>query len=383
MKYDFSTRIRQVNPSATQQIADKAKELSQRGEDVISLGVGEPDFDTPVEVKECAKEALDDGFVHYTSTKGIRELREEIVGKLEEENQIDAGIEDVLVTPGGKFSIFLVCQAFLDENDEAILFDPAWVSYDECVKLAGAEPVWSETNANLKPDLEDFKDKINDSTSLVILNSPCNPTGQVYDESTIKAVTEIARENNCLVMSDEIYEKIIYEKEHYSPGSEYDNVITVNGFSKTFSMTGWRLGYTVAEEEVIDEMKKIQQHSVSCPTSFAQKGAVCAYKNKEIESKLEGMVLKYRKRRDTLLKGLKSLDIECTKPEGGFYAFPYIGTDSFKVSEELLDKCHIGVTPGKAFGDGGKGYIRISYAQSEERIKEAIERIRKTELEYI
>ncbi|OUJ19018.1 Aspartate/tyrosine/aromatic aminotransferase [Methanonatronarchaeum thermophilum] len=379
MSRKISRRVQRIESSATLKMADLAKELRRQGEDVISLGVGEPDFDTPRNIKKCSKEALDSGFVHYTDSKGIPELRELLSEKLGRENNIDIESDEIILTPGAKFAIFLACQTLLEDGDKALLFDPSWVSYKESVKMTGAGIEWCSMNNELRPSVEEYKDILESTDiSLVVLNSPCNPTGQVYSEGEIRELVEIALDNDAYVLSDEIYEKIIYDREHYSPSADYEDVITINGFSKTYSMTGWRLGYIVADEELINQFIKIQQHSVSCPTSFAQKGALCALNDPVSDEIVGEMVGRFKGRRDMLVDGLNSFsDVECVTPEGAFYAFPDVGRDSDVVAEQLLRECHVVVTPGSAFGEDCKNNIRISYARSEERIKEALERMEK------
>ncbi|PTD93679.1 aspartate aminotransferase [archaeon SCG-AAA382B04] len=375
MKPNFSSRLKNCNPSATLEISEMASKLERKGKDVISLGVGEPDFDTPEPIKQCAIQALKDGFVHYTESQGIENLREKITQKLKKQNGVDTNKKEIITTPGAKYALYLICQGLIDEGEEAMLFDPAWVSYPEMIKLAGGKVKWCPTDENHSPEVERFKEIIHEGTKLVILNSPCNPTGKVYSKETIEAITEISREKDVFVISDEVYEKIIYEKSHYSPRSDYENVITVNGFSKTYSMTGWRLGYLNANEEIVNNLTKIQQHSVSCPTSFVQKGARCALTD-EIDPYVDEMVNKFEKRRDLVMEKLNKIEqLSCNEPEGSFYAFPKVGVDSMKFSKKMLKKANVAITPGKAFGRKGEGHFRMSFANSEERINEALNRI--------
>ncbi len=376
MRPNFSSRANQCNPSATLKISEMASELEKKGKDVISLGVGEPDFDTPKPIKESCKKAIDEGFVHYTDSQGIEELRKKISTKLREENGIKTSKEEILATPGAKYAIYLIFQGLVEEGDEVILFDPSWVTYPESIKLAGGKIRWCPTKKDHSPDIDEYKEIINKDVALTVINSPCNPTGKVFSKKTIKAITELAKEYNSLILSDEIYEKIIYEKNHYSPAKEYENTITVNGFSKTYSMTGWRLGYLCADKEIVDKLTNIQQHSVSCPTSFVQKAAINAF-TESTNNFLEKMVKKFEERRDILIDKLKTIEaINCQKPEGTFYAFPEIGMNSMDFSKKVLKKANVAVTPGSAFGDEGKGHFRISFANSEDRIKEAVERIK-------
>lgn len=377
MSNDFriSDRGTNLDPSATLEISDLAKELRESGEEVISLAVGEPDFDTPEPVKDEAKKALDQGYTNYTSSSGIKELREEIKKKLDKENNIQTQTDNIIVTPGAKFSLYLACQALLNPGDKAIIADPSWVSYEQMIKAAGAKPITFPTTENLAPKPEEIRKKIDDKVKLIFTNSPNNPTGRVWKKQDLKKITEIAEENNAIILSDEIYEKLIYEGEHYSPASEYNNVLTVNGFSKSYSMTGWRLGYITGPEEIVKTMLKIQQHSVSCPTSFAQKGAIKALK----EVKTEEMVKTFEKRRNKSLKLIKEIPgMEVKKPEGAFYLFPKynLNKKSKELALDLLKKKGIAVTHGAAFGKKGEKHLRMSYANSIEKIEQALQKLK-------
>ncbi|MFW5902906.1 MAG: pyridoxal phosphate-dependent aminotransferase [archaeon] len=376
MSNDFriSDRGNNLDPSATLEISDLAKDLKEQGEEVISLAVGEPDFDTPEEIKNAAKNALDQGFTNYTSSSGIKELRKEIRKKLSQENNINTKTENIVVTPGAKFSLYLACQALLNPGDKAIIADPSWVSYKQMIKAAGANPISIPTTDKLTPKPEAIKEEMDEKVKLIFTNSPNNPTGKVWKKDELKEITEIAEKNNSIVLSDEIYEKLIYEGEHYSPASEYDNVLTVNGFSKSYSMTGWRLGYITGPEEIINTILKIQQHSVSCPTSFAQKGAIQALK----KIKTKDMVKTFEERRNkalSLIEEIPGMSVE--KPEGAFYLFPKYDLDieSKELALELLKEKGVAVTHGKAFGEKGENHLRISYANSIEKIEQALTKI--------
>lgn len=367
--------------SPTIRVANIANKLKDNGVDIISFSVGEPDFDTPKHICDAASEAMYAGETHYAPSAGVKALREAIAKKLRTENKLDVTDEDVLVTPGAKQAIFEIMMSVLDDGDEAILFDPAWVSYDPCIKFAGANPVWVPTDPENGFTPYDIAGHITDRTRLIVVNSPCNPTGGVYGREMLKNIADIAIDHDLLVLSDEIYEKIIYGREHVSIGSMdgmQDRTITVNGFSKGYAMTGWRLGYVCAEEELLQGFKKIHSHSVSSATTFAQYGAVAALEGPQ--GSVEAMVREFEARRDILIDGLNSLDIRCKKPEGAFYAFADVseyGTGD-EVAEKLLSKAHVAVTPGSAFGDSGKDFIRISYAASQERIRQGLQRIEDT-----
>ncbi|MDI6889033.1 MAG: pyridoxal phosphate-dependent aminotransferase [Methanocellales archaeon] len=373
----LSERVNRIEESATLRISDLANKLKRAGKDIISFSVGEPDFTTPQHIIDAAKKALDEGRTHYTPSTGIPELREAIANKFKE-NDISASPNEIIVTPGAKQAIFEATLATLNEGDEAILFDPAWVSYESCVKLAGAKPIWVKTDEKRGFIPEDFLESVTKKTKLIIVNTPGNPTGAVFDENTLKLIADIARDHDLFVLSDEVYEKIIYEGKHLSIAS-FDGMpertITVNGFSKAYAMTGWRLGYATAPPEILDAMLKIQQHSASCATSFAQYGAVAALTG--AQECIAEMVSEFRARRNLLVDGLKSIGLECTRPKGAFYVFVNVGQygSGMDVAERLLNEAYVAVTPGGAFGPSGTNYVRISYATSQARISEGLERI--------
>jgi len=376
----FARRLDRVEPSATLKLADAAKELRRQGKDVVSLSVGEPDFPTPGFVMEAAEEALEDNRTGYTDTGGVPELREAVAEKLQSDNSIEASPDEVLVTPGAKFGIFLAFQSLVDPGDPVVLIDPSWVSFEAVADFSEAEVRRCPVDGDLLPKEEKFKELI-EGASLAVINSPCNPTGAVYPESSVRAMVEAAEDGGATILSDEIYEKIVYGGEHFSPSSEYDNVVTINGFSKAYSMTGWRLGYVHGSEEVVSGMKRLQSHSATCANSFAQWGGFAALDQRErAAASVNRMVRDFERRREFLVDALNGIDgVECVEPSGAFYAFPSfdLDMDSFKVSDELL-KSGVAVTPGAAFGPGGEGHLRLSYAVSEDQLNTAVERIEET-----
>ncbi|MEA1894806.1 MAG: pyridoxal phosphate-dependent aminotransferase [Euryarchaeota archaeon] len=374
-----STRLDLIEESATLAIAKLASELKGRGNDVITLSLGEPDFDTPEYICKSAFQSIHRGETHYTPVAGIPELRNAIAEKLRTENNLDAASDQILVTPGAKQAVFQSVQAVLDEGDEAILLDPAWVSYDACIRYAGAHTVWAPTNKDFMPP--DIGDYVTVKTKLIIINSPGNPSGSVFGKKHLEEIADISIDNDITVLSDEIYEKITYGKKHYSIGSfdgMHDRVITINGFSKSYAMTGWRLGYMAAPPDIVRAALKLQSHSVSHAASFVQHAGVTALRSDH--GSVDSMVAEFKARRDILVDGLKSLGFNCTNPDGAFYLFlnvmDYGGGDS--VAERLLKEAYVAVTPGSAFGPGSSGFIRISYAASRERIYDALTRIRDT-----
>ncbi|HDN65604.1 MAG TPA: pyridoxal phosphate-dependent aminotransferase [Methanosarcinales archaeon] len=374
-----SRRLSLIEESATLAIAKLASELEGMGNDVITMSLGEPDFDTPEYICKSAFQSIRRGETHYTPVAGISELKNAIVEKLRSENKLDAAPDQILVTPGAKQAVFQSVQAVLDEGDEAILLDPAWVSYDACIRYAGARTVWAPTDQDFMPP--DIGDYVTNKTKLIIINSPGNPSGAVFGKKHLEDIAEIAIDNDITVLSDEIYEKIIYDKKHYSIGSfdeMHDRVITINGFSKSYAMTGWRLGYMAAPPDIVRAALKLQSHSVSHAASFVQHAGVTALRIDH--GSVDSMVAEFRARRDILVDGLKSLGFNCTTPAGAFYLFldvtDYGGGDA--VAERLLEEAYIAVTPGSAFGPESSGFIRISYAASRERIYHALTRIRDT-----
>jgi len=371
-------RLQNITESATIRISNLANELKSQGKDIISFSLGEPDFNTPSHIIDAAKASLDRGDTHYTPSPGIPELRKAIAEKLMTENNIDAKPGNIITTPGAKQAIFEVMLSVLQEGDEAILFDPAWVSYDPCIKLAGAKTVWAPTSRDNGFSPENIAQIVTKNTKIIVINSPCNPTGGVYSKETIREIADIAVDKNILVLSDEIYEKIIYDMEHLSIGAMdgmHDLTITVNGFSKAYAMTGWRLGYVCAPKEVYEQMLKLHSHSVSQATSFVQYAGIAALKGDQ--APVAAMVSEFKKRRDLLIRGLEKLGIKCGRPDGAFYAFADVSKygSGEKVAELLLNKAFVATTPGSAFGEAGNDYIRISYATSQERIKEALKRM--------
>jgi len=372
----ISSRVRHIPESATMKIADIAAKLRSEGQDIISFSLGEPDFETPENIKRAAKTALDRGETHYTQGSGIPELQEAIAEKLKNDNNLDVSPADVLVTTGAKQAIFEAICTLIDDGDEVLLLDPAWVSYSAIVKFAGGKPVMvpvSEQEGYVPVDLQSHMTR---NTKLLILNSPCNPTGAVYGKNVIKAAAEAAEDHGVFVLSDEVYEKIIYGAKHHSIGSLIpDRTITINGFSKAYAMTGWRLGYATAPAPILQGMLKIQQHSVSNATSFVQRAGVEALRGDQ--GAVRAMVVEFKKRRDIMIDELRKMGIECAPPRGAFYAFAKVSQfgNSVEVTEKLLRDALVAVTPGSAFGPNGEGYVRLSYATSRQNIEDGINRI--------
>jgi aspartate aminotransferase len=368
------SRLDRVEESATLRLADLTNELKKQGKDILSFNLGEPDFHTPANVIEAAEKALRSGKTHYGPSPGIPELRDAIASKLKNENKLDVTAKDVLVTPGAKQAIFYTCFSLLEEGDEAIVFDPGWVSYDACIKMSGGNTAWVKSNedGSLPGDLPEH---VNKRTKLIIINSPNNPSGAVLGPKDLKLVADIARDSDLYVLSDEIYEKIIYDTRHISIGSMIpDRTITVNGFSKAYAMAGWRIGYIAAPKPLLSNMLKVQQHTISSPTTFVQYGALEAIAGSQ--DSVERMCCQFKERRDVVVKGLRDMGLECMMPKGAFYAWPKVDGSSEKWAERFLE-AGVGLTPGSAFGPHSEDHIRMSYASSMEDIKKGLGRMAK------
>ena len=373
-----SERLASIPESTTMKISAMAKKLNAAGLDVIDLGVGEPDFDTPKNICDAAIRSLARGDTHYLPTSGIPELRAAIAEKLSQENGIEVSPDLVSVVPGAKMAIFAAMQALLDEGDEGVLIGPSWVSYEPCINFAGGRVRWAEVDDRFEP--VSLADSITPKTKMILVNSPSNPTGAVFGRRILEEIRDLAVDHDLMVLSDEIYEKIIYGQDHLSIGSfsgMEERTVTVNGFSKCYAMTGWRLGYLAGPQEVMKWVNRILSHSVSHATTFVQWAGVEALKGPQ--ESINGMVAEFQARRDILVAGLAEIGIRCPLPGGAFYVFPDVsefgGGDAF--TERILSEAMVAATPGSAFGPGGAGHVRISYAASRERLTEALARIGK------
>ena len=382
MNYSISHRAAALSPSLTLAIAAKAKQMKAEGLDVVGFGAGEPDFDTPQHIKDAAAKALADGFTKYTPSSGIPELRQAIAEKLQRDNGLDYKASQIIVSCGGKHSCYNVIIATCQEGDEVIIPAPYWLSYPEMVKLASATPVILDTSdkTEFKVTPDQLRGAITPRTRLFILNSPSNPTGSLYTRDEIKVLGDICIENGVLIMSDEIYEKLVYDgAQHTSVASlsqaHFDHTILVHGFAKAYSMTGWRLGYLAAPEPVSKAINAIQSHSTSNPTSFAQKGAVAALMGPQ--DHLGTWLGEYSKRRGYAHQRLNAIPgITCVNAKGAFYLFPNIsglGLQSTEFCQKLLEQEKVAAVPGIAFG--ADAYMRISYATSMANIEKGLDRI--------
>ncbi|MFW3146232.1 MAG: pyridoxal phosphate-dependent aminotransferase [Thermoplasmatota archaeon] len=376
----FSKRIRNVQPSATVALSNKVKRLKRQGLDILSFTLGEPDFKTPQHIIDAAKNALDDGLTHYVQSMGMPQLRTALAEHVGRKNDIKAEMDNVIVLPT-KFALYCAIQASVNQGDQVIFPNPGWVSYGPMVTLAKGTPVPVKMRYNdgweWHPD--DIRSHITHKTRVIIVNTPSNPTGSLISRDALKEIAEIADEKDLLIISDEVYENLIYEDDHFSIGSiddVADRTVTISGFSKSYAMTGWRIGWMIATQEMIKMVNKLQEHSLTCLPGFVQMGALAALENGD--DCVREMREEFRARRDMLIPMLNEIEgVTCEVPKGAFYAFFRMDTGfrSMDLAEMLLYKAHIALTPGSAFGSAGEGHLRMSYAASRENLQEGVSRI--------
>lgn len=389
MDFKLSDRVNNIKPSPTLAVTNRAKELKDAGKDIIGLGAGEPDFDTPDNIKEAAIKAIKSGFTKYTAVDGTPELKLAIIEKFSRENNLAYTANQILVSCGGKQSFFNLAQALLNPGDEVVIPAPYWVSYPDMVLLAGGKPVIIETGMEdkFKISPNQLRDKLNDNTRLFVLNSPSNPTGSVYSRNELEALGEVLLERpNLVIATDDMYEHILWSGEPFCNilnvcPELYERTIVLNGVSKAYSMTGWRIGYAGGPLKLIQAMKKIQSQSTSNPASISQAAAVEAISGNQ--TFIKEMLYAFKERHDYVVTNLNTIDgIECLPSEGTFYAFPSFQTlidqissvnDDVELAELLLNEAGVALVPGSAFG--APGYMRVSYATSMQNLQKAIERI--------
>ena len=386
----FTKRLDRIQPSATLAMTAKAAELRSQGVDVLNFSVGEPDFNTPINIIDAAKKAMDKGYTKYTPGSGIIELREAVCKKIKRDNNLDYNIDNVVVSCGGKHSLYNACQVLFEHGDEVIIFSPYWVSFPDFISVTGAKPIFVNTlsDRQYEPDFNDLESKITKKTKGIIINSPSNPTGGVWSDEAIKKTLEISLKNDLWIFSDECYEQLVYDMDFISIANfskNKDKILTFQSCSKTYAMTGWRIGYTIGEPAVIKAIGKLQSQSTSCPNSIAQYAAVEALVgNQDI---ISDMVNTFKVRRDLIIDGLNSIDhIICDTPKGAFYVFPDISyylnksyknkiiKSAYDLSMILLEEQYIVTVSGESFG--APNNIRFSYATSEENILQLIDRLK-------
>ncbi len=383
MEYQFARRVTAIAPSPTIAVSDRARQMKAAGRDVIDLGGGDPDFATPQHIVAAAADAMEAGDTHYVASAGISELRAAIVRKLQRENGLTYSTDEIIVTPGGKPAIFAAMMTLIDRGDEVLILDPGWVSYAPEVVIAEGTPIsvplaaddnYAITAARIRP-------YITPRTRALILCTPNNPTGRVATEAELATIAQLAQEHDFYVFSDEIYEKLVYDGAvHRSiaalPGM-WERTLTLNGFSKAYAMTGWRLGFLAAPRPIVDQILKIHSHSVTCATSFGQRGAIAALDGpQEI---INQMVVAYDRRRHLVADRLNAIPgVRCALPQGAFYAMPDIrgtGLTSAECAELLIAEGEVAVTPGNAFGAAGEGFVRLSFATSDDELTRAVARM--------
>ncbi len=388
---ELSKRAKNISASLTLAISAKANKLKAAGEDVVSFGAGEPDFDTPEYICEAAREALEIGFTRYTSASGYEDLKKAVRDKFKRDNNLEYGTDQIIVSNGAKHSLFNTFQAILNPGDEVIIPVPYWLTYPETVKMGGGTPVYLETKEeeDFKINIDKFKNMINENTKALILNSPSNPTGSIYNKEELEEIAAVAVENEIIVVADEIYEKIVYDdNEHISIASLNDKIkdltVVINGVSKSYAMTGWRIGYAAGPKKIIEIMSNIQSHATSNPNSIAQYASNTGLRGDH--SFMEERRKKFEERRDYMYDKINSIDgLSCLKPGGAFYIMMNIENiigkkiknqkikDSFSFADNLLDEKLVAVVPGVAFG--ADNFIRLSYANSLENIKKGLNRV--------
>ncbi len=378
---EFNANLKKIKPSGIRKLFD----LAQGKKDLVSFGIGEPDFITPAHIRAAAKMALDEGYTHYTPNLGFPEFRKALADKLNQKNKIPVTTEEVIVTSGGTEALFFAFYCLLNPKDELIIPDPGFVTYESQVYFAGGTPVYLHLRGenNFHPDLEELKSYITPKTKAILLNSPSNPTGATFDKDELLAIAQLVQEKDIFVISDELYEDIVYDgREHISiaslPGMK-ERTISIFGFSKSYAMTGWRLAYLTAPLDLVKEIAKLLQNTSVCANSVAQRAGLSAIQGSQ--DCVKEMFTAYKKRRDILAKGINEIQgLSCHTPEGTFYAFVDIsktGMSSDKLAMYLLEEYGVVTVPGTAFGKQGEGYIRLSFATSLEDIKEGIRRIKK------
>ena len=392
MRKDISSKLKSIQPSVTLAITAKAKSLKAQGVDIIGFGAGEPDFRTPKHIRDAAIDAIENESIGYTAASGMDSLKQTICDKLKRDNNLEYTKDQIVVSNGAKHSLFNTLSAICNPGDEVIVPNPYWVSYPELIRLVDAKPVFVECKeeAEFKYTVESLEAAITDKTKAIILNTPNNPTGTAYKEEDLRAIADLAIKNNIYVISDEIYEKLLYEGTHKSIASFNEDIkdltIVVNGVAKAYAMTGWRIGYTACNKEIAKAMSNFQSHATSNPNTIAQYATIAALNAPE--DTLNEMVAAFKERRDFMVDKINSIEnLSCLKPQGAFYVMVNISkllgktlngkkiNNSIDFADYLLDDAKVAVVPGIGFGNDN--YIRLSYATSLENIKEGLERVEK------
>ena len=393
MPISLSKLVDKIKPSFTLQMTARAAALREKGIDVINFGVGEPDFNTPSHIIKAGQNAIEDGYTKYTPGSGMLELKEAIQTKINNMTGILYETNQIIVSNGGKQSLSVACQALFQDGDKVIVFSPYWVSFPEFVRLSGAEPLLVETlpKQQFEPDFDDLHKKIDSSIKGIIINSPSNPTGGVWSDEAIIKILEISKTNNWIVISDETYEELVYDRKFTAIDNLNEvgaELLTIRSMSKTYAMTGWRIGYTTGDPTIVKAMSKIQGQTTSCPNAIGQKASVAALLGDQ--GPILDMKKKFKERRQVMFDALNGLEgVHCDMPGGAFYMFPDFSSylnketkdgkilrDTFDLSDYILDTANVVTVAGDGFG--AKGYLRLSFATSSEIIKSGIKRIEKS-----
>ena len=379
----LANRMNNLGTETAFEVLAKAKALESQGKNIIHLEIGEPDFDTPSNIVKAAQEALSNGYTHYGPSPGLMEVRERIAQEVSDTRNIDVNANNVVVTPGAKPIMFFAMLALVDEGDEVIYPNPGFPIYESMINFVGGIPVPMKLLAsnNFTIDLDEISNQISSKTKLMIINSPNNPCGSVISKEDLTALAHLAQKNDITVLTDEVYRKFLYEGEYFSPASVpgmTERTIILDGFSKTYSMTGWRVGFGVMPENLVEPISRLSTNSVSCTASFTQIAILEAMNGPQDEPMK--MVEEFKKRRDVIVNGLNSIPgINCPLPGGAFYVFPSIegtGMSSKQFANDLLEKHGVACLAGESFGEYGKGCIRFSFANSMENLNAALERIK-------
>jgi aspartate aminotransferase len=384
MKLRLAERMSRLGTETAFEVAARARALEAQGKPIIHLEIGEPDFDTPAHVRQAAAEALNEGYTHYTGATGIPELRKAVAEYAGKNRGLHYHADNVVITPGAKPIMFYAMMALLEPGDEVIYPNPGFPIYESMINFLGgvAVPLQLSERRNFRVNMDELASKVSSKTRLIVINSPHNPTGGVLTNDDLREIARVAVKNDLMVLADEIYSEIVYEGEHHTImhfPEMMERTILLDGFSKTFAMTGWRLGYGIFPPEMVPHISRLIINSVSCTSAFSQVAAVQALTGprEEVDAMLEAFV----RRRELVYKGLNDIPgLRCNKPEGAFYAFPNItdtGLTSREYADFLLTQADVAVLPGTSFGEYGEGYIRISFANSEANLEEALSRIRK------
>ena len=382
----YASSLDDMMGEAAFDVLAKAKALEKKGRSVLHFEIGEPDFDTPKEIVNAAKHALDEGFTHYVGFDGIQELKDAVCEHVNECLGYEPSTDQVIILPGVKPGIFFSMLALVNKGDEVIYPNPGFPTYLSLIRYLGAKdvPIYLNERNDFEMRADEIENKISAKTKLIIINSPHNPTGGVCSKKGLEEISAIAAERGTWILSDEIYSNMVYEGKHFSV-SEVDQArertILIDGFSKSYAMTGWRLGWLVGPKRLVERMRLLPLNALSCTSSFTQRAGIEALSNSEVKGWMKSMLDTFRKRRDTIVKGLNSIEgFKCHLPKGAFYAYPNIrqtGMKSGEISDLLLNRLGVATLPGTAFGEGGEGHLRFSYASSLEVLREAIGRMKK------